>query len=136
MAFLDDSGVTDLTTEIKARTDATYVPLSDMTVETFTGTAQSNISGNCQGIYVPALGLVFLTFNFTASSSAASTSTNLFLIPSAYRPSENKFGAGYGKSSSATGGVRALVNSSGYVRQYTMSACTGGNGFIVYEVAR
>ncbi len=134
MPFLDDTGTTTLVTEIKARTDATYVPLSDMTVKTFTGTAQSNISGNCQGVYIPVLGLAILSFNFAVSSGSAGTSTNLFLVPSEYRPSSTKYGSGYAKTSSSTGGIRTSVNSNGYVRQNSFSAATGGNGVIVYEV--
>ena len=109
--------------------------LSNTTATTFTGTTATNVSGNCQGIYIPLLKLVILSFNFTMSSSAtAGTSTNLFTIGSTYRPSSTMYGSGYGKSSSSHGAIRVCVNSSGQVRQYTMSACTGGNGVLVYQI--
>lgn len=115
--------------------DIDPVPRIELVPTAFSGTNASNIGGNCHGMYIPVLKLAILTFNFTLSSGSAGTSTNLFTIPSAYRPSATVYGSGYGKSSSATGGLHVSVNSSGQVRQGTMSACTGGNGMIVYQVA-
>lgn len=101
-------------------------------IVSFTGTAQSNVSGNCQGVYISLFSLVILSFNFTMSTGSASTSTNLFRIPTTYRPASTEHGSGYGKTSSTTGGLRTSVTSDGYVRQVTMSAATGGFGVLVY----
>lgn len=130
-----DIGSDTLNTTAQNVSGAINEILSNTTATTFSGTAASNVSGNCQGIYIPLLKLVIISFNFTMSSSAtAGTSTNLFTIAATYRPSSTIYGSGYGKSSNSHGSIRAYVNSSGQVRQGTMSACTGGNGVLVYQI--
>lgn len=103
--------------------------------ESFNGTRNTtNTSqGVCTGVYDRASGTVRITLSFTATSSVG-TSAELFTIPSAYRPSANKTGAGYGKTSSSTGGMSYRVDSNGVITQRTMGACTGGFGIIEYEL--
>lgn len=109
--------------------------LTSLGSESFTGTRNTTntTQGTCTGIYDKATGTVRITLSFTATSSVG-TSAELFTIPSAYRPSANKTGAGYGKTSSSTGGISIRVDSSGVITQRTMGACTGGFGIIEYEL--
>ena len=102
----------------------------------FTCTINSSMSGGeSRGTYSKATGLVSINF-YCNSNTDVTTTTALFTIPSAYRPSEDKGGTGILKNSAGTvaaTGLRARA-SSGAIVQLGSGTARSVQGVIQYKL--
>lgn len=107
-------------------------------VEEFTLTRNSSItSGAGKGLYDRRTGIVRISLQFN-NTTALTTTTDLFTIPTEYAPKENVSGLGLiwngAASSPSMSGASYPVNTEGGIRQNASNTTTRGFGYIEYTI--
>lgn len=109
---------------------------SKLTAVTFSGTRASGIAGGAaNGIYDKASGTIRINLHWANPDSNVSTTTTLFTIPAAYRPSAAKSGGGIvrtGDNIPLPGAYN--VSSAGVITQNVTAAGRGGFAYIEYRL--
>lgn len=133
--YLDSTGLSRVWDKVKDYVSDVISPINaKMTAVTFTGTRSSSISGGAlNGIYDKASGTVRINLHWANPSANIGTSTTLFTVPAAYRPSASKTGSGITRTSDNIPLASAYtITASGIVTQGASSAGRGGSACIEY----
>lgn len=96
-----------------------------------TRNTSNTTSGAAKGMYDARSGLVRISINFNHSSDI-STGTELFTVPTTYRPTANVQGNGFFQTAGGMTAGSITVNSSGQISQGASNACRSGFGYVEY----
>ena len=135
--YLDSTGLSRVWDKVKDYISSVVSPINDkLTAATFSGTRSSSISGGAlNGVYDKASGTVRINLHWANPGANIGTSTTLFTIPAAYRPSASKTGSGITRTSDNIPLASAYtITASGVVTQGATSSGRGGLAYIEYTL--